>query len=47
MKYLLLFDGNLGIMKGIYLKFKKNVVLKFFKFRLVLFVLKEKIVGEF
>lgn len=38
-----------GIIKGVvvYLKFKKNVVLKFFKFRLVLFVLKEKIVGEF
>ena len=45
-KYSLLFDGNLGTMKGIYLKLKKNAVPKFFKPRPVPFALKEKITGE-
>ena len=47
-KYLSLFDGNLGTIKGVivYLKLKKNAVPKFFKPRPVPFALKEKIAGD-
>lgn len=48
MKYFLLFDDGLGIIEGVvfYFKLKENVKLQFFKFRLVFFVFKGKIVVE-